>query len=164
MESRKQINAIFPGTFDPITFGHLDIIKRASEIFDKVFIIIGKNTNKNNLFTAEERLLLVNAAIKEIPNCNALIHNGLTVEIAKELNAKTIIRGIRAMSDFDYEYQIALVNRDLDKDIQTVFMIPDTKYSYISSTIIRELAIYNKDLTKLVPNVVIEHLKKKFNP
>ena len=103
MKSKKQINAIFPGTFDPITFGHLDIIKQASEVFDKIFIIVGKNTTKNNLFTPEERLNLVNAAIKEFPNCNALIHNGLTVEIAKELHAKTIIRGIRAASCFNKE-------------------------------------------------------------
>ena len=163
MKDKTKI-AIYPGTFDPITYGHIDIIKRTSNIFDKVFVIIGKNSMKRNLFTDKERLEMAQQATYNIENCEVIISNELTTEIAKKLKAKTIIRGIRAVSDFDYEFQIALINKKLAPDIHTLFMVPDEKYIYLSSSIVKELAMYNKNINKFVPDEVakklFEQLKK----
>ncbi len=160
MKDKTKI-AIYPGTFDPITYGHIDIIKRTSNIFDKVFVIIGKNSMKRNLFTDKERLEMAQQATYNIENCEVIISNELTTEIAKKLKAKTIIRGIRAVSDFDYEFQIALINKKLAPDIHTLFMVPDEKYIYLSSSIVKELAMYNKNINKFVPDEVAKKLFEK---
>ena len=160
MKDKTKI-AIYPGTFDPITYGHIDIIKRTSNIFDKVFVIIGKNSMKRNLFTDKERLEMAQQATYNIENCEVIISNELTTEIAKKLKAKTIIRGIRAVSDFDYEFQIALINKKLAPDIHTLFMVPGEKYIYLSSSIVKELAMYNKNINKFVPDEVAKKLFEK---
>ncbi len=154
--------AIYPGTFDPITYGHIDIVERASTIFDKLYLVIGVNSNKTNMFSPEEKLDMIQNSLKYIENCEVILHNGLTVDIAKQLGASSIIRGVRAVSDFDYEFQIALVNRKLAPEVHTLFMTPHEKYSYLSSSIVRELARYKQDLTSFVPPNVAEKIIHKF--
>lgn len=155
--------AIYPGTFDPITYGHVDVIQRAAEIFSKVFVVVAVNSRKTTLFTDEERLEMVANSLSHLPNVEAVIHKRLTVEIAKEKGAIAIIRGIRAVSDFEYEFQIALMNRKLAPDVYTVFMAPHEKYTYLNSTIVRELARYGKDTGEFVPEFVSNKLKEKLN-
>lgn len=154
--------AVYPGSFDPITNGHVDVIKRAAEMFDEVIVLIGVNTKKTTLFTDEERYLLATESLKDISNVSVESFKGLTVEHAKLRNACAIIRGVRAVSDFEYEFQLALMNRKLMPDIHTVFMMPHEKYTYLNSTIVRELAFYHKDTTEFVSDIVSEKLKEKF--
>jgi pantetheine-phosphate adenylyltransferase len=157
------IKAIYPGTFDPITNGHVDVIWRASQMFDSITVVIAVNIKKTTLFSEEERLEMAREALKEIPNCDVMTHHGLTVEIAEQLGAKAMVRGIRAVSDFEYEFQIALMNRKVAPDIHTVFLTPHEKYTYLNSSIIREIARYKRDVSSFVPEVVSEALKKKFD-
>jgi pantetheine-phosphate adenylyltransferase len=154
--------AIYPGTFDPITNGHVDVIERAARIFDKIIVIIAVNSKKETLFNQQERLALATASLKHLSNVEVITHLGLTVDIAKEKNAIAIIRGIRAVSDFEYEFQIALMNRKIQPDIYTLFMMPHEKYTYLNSSIIRELARYGQDVSEFVPPEVAEKLKQKF--
>lgn len=154
---------IYPGTFDPVTFGHIDIIRRASELFDSVVVTIAKNPDKSRtLFTVEERIVLLEESLSEFPNVSIDSFDGLTVEHAKSLGAVGIIRGLRAVSDFEYEFQMALMNRKLEGEISTVFLMPHEKYTYLNSSIIKNLASYNADVTDFVPSNVSEALKKKF--
>lgn len=154
---------IYPGTFDPVTFGHIDIIRRASELFDSVVVTIAKNPDKSRtLFTVEERIVLLEESLSEFPNVSIDSFDGLTVEHAKSLEAVGIIRGLRAVSDFEYEFQMALMNRKLEGEISTVFLMPHEKYTYLNSSIIKNLASYNADVTDFVPSNVSEALKKKF--
>ncbi|MGE5362882.1 MAG: pantetheine-phosphate adenylyltransferase [Bacteroidota bacterium] len=154
---------IYPGTFDPVTFGHIDIIRRASELFDSVVVTIAKNPDKNRtLFTVEERIILLEESLSEFPNVSIDSFDGLTVEHAKSLGAVGIIRGLRAVSDFEYEFQMALMNRKLEGEISTVFLMPHEKYTYLNSSIIKNLASYNADVTDFVPSNVSEALKIKF--
>ncbi|MBC8278124.1 MAG: pantetheine-phosphate adenylyltransferase [FCB group bacterium] len=158
----EQKIAIYPGTFDPITNGHIDIIARAGDLFDKVYITIADNVSKKPLFTREERIELINAVIEPYPFAVADSFSGLVVEHARELGAQALIRGLRAISDFEYEFQMALVNRRLAKKLVTVFLMPHEKYTYINSTIVREVAKFGGDVSKFVPAVVEKALKKKF--
>ena len=132
--------AIYAGTFDPITNGHVDVIERACELFDKVFVVIAVNSKKTTLFSEDERLEMIKSALSHIENVDVVTHRKLTVEIAEEKNAIAMIRGIRAVSDFEYEFQIALMNRKLSPNIHTVFLTPHEKYTYLNSSIIREMA------------------------
>jgi pantetheine-phosphate adenylyltransferase len=154
--------AIYPGTFDPITFGHLDVIQRASELFDVVIVAVLENAAKQPLFTKEERVEMIKEAVKSIPNVEVDVFDGLLVEYAKRKGAIAIIRGLRAVSDFEYEFQMALMNRKISNGITTVFLMPHEKYTYLNSSIVRELARLNANVNDFVPQFVAEKLKEKF--
>ena len=155
--------AIYPGTFDPITNGHLDVIERASQMFDQVIVVIGVNPRKAHLFTIEERLAMTKESLSGIPNVQVAFHEGLIVEFARQKSATIIIRGIRAMSDFEFEFQMALMNRKLEPSVTTIFLSPHEKYTYLNSSLIRELSKYGQDVTEFVTPVVAQKLKEKFN-
>ena len=154
--------AIYPGSFDPITNGHLDIIKRTSKIYDKVIVGVLSNKNKKPLFTAEERVELIKKVTDKLDNVEVDTFNGLLVDFAKNKDAKVIIKGLRTVADFEYEFQMALLNKALDSDIETMFMMTDTKYSYISSSMVKELAGFHGDLTGFLPYDIIETVKEKY--
>jgi len=155
--------AIYPGTFDPITFGHLDVIQRASELFDVVIVAVLENATKTPLFTKEERVEMIKEAVKSIPNVEVDVFEGLLVDYAKRKGAIAIIRGLRAVSDFEYEFQMALMNRKISNGITTVFLMPHEKYTYLNSSIVRELARLNASVSDFVPQFVAEKFKEKFN-
>lgn len=154
--------AIYPGSFDPITLGHIDIVKRASQIFTKVITIVADNPSKNCLFTPNERFNLAKESLKELEGVEVVLYGGLIVEALKEMEASTIIRGLRALSDFDYEFQLAFTNRQLDSDADTVFLMPSAEYTYLSSSMVRQLAKFNGDIHQFVTPVVAEALTHKF--
>ncbi len=155
--------AIYPGTFDPITNGHIDVIERASSIFDSIVVVIAKNPKKEPLFTESERFEMVKDSVKYLPNVQVEITDTLTVDFAKKVGATAIIRGIRAVSDFDYEFQIGLMNRKLCPELTTIFLMPNEKYTYLNSSIIRELSRYGADVSDFVPPFVAKKLKEKFS-
>jgi len=154
--------AIYPGTFDPLTNGHLSIIKRALKIFDKLVIAILINPHKSPLFTLEERISMLKEIFKNEVNIEIDSFNGLLIDYAVNKGANIVVRGLRALSDFEYEFQMALMNRKLNRDIQSVFLMTDYKWFYISSTIIKEAARCGGDIKGLVPPIVNEKLKQKF--
>lgn len=156
--------AIYPGSFDPITLGHLDVIARATKMFDKVYVVILKNSKKQNLFNEEERCAMIQETIQEagIPNVEVEVGHGLTVRYAKEKKASVIIRGLRATMDFEYEIQIASVNMSLAPEIETIFLPTKPELSFISSTAVKEIAMAKEPLTHLVPPAVEKMLTKKF--
>lgn len=153
---------IYPGTFDPVTYGHIDVIKRAIELFDAVAVTVAINPGKAPLFTTEERVNMLRESLKEFSNVTVDSFDGLVVDHAKIVGASGIIRGLRAVSDFEYEFQMALMNRKLSNKIATVFLMPHEKFTYLNSTIIRNLASLNSDVSDFVPPIVVEYLKKKF--
>ncbi|HSD62944.1 MAG TPA: pantetheine-phosphate adenylyltransferase [Ignavibacteriaceae bacterium] len=153
---------IYPGTFDPITYGHIDIIKRAKELFDSIVITVAVNPGKTPLFSLEERIYLLKESLKEYDNIAVDSFDGLVVEHAHQVGAIGIIRGLRAVSDFEYEFQMALMNRKLASDIATVFLMPGEKYTYLNSSIVRNLASLQSNVSDFVPPVVVEALKRKF--
>ena len=153
--------AIVPGSFDPITNGHLDIIKRTSELFDVVYVSILSNSTKNPWFTVEERIALIQRVTKDIPNVKVEGFTGLLVDYARERNAKFIVKGLRAVSDFEYEFQMSLTNKQLAPEIETFFITTNAKYAYLSSSIVKEVAKYGGDVTKMVPLEIIEEIKEK---
>jgi len=153
---------LYPGTFDPVTYGHIDIIKRAIELFDSVVVTVAINPGKDPLFSTEERVSMLKESLKEFKNVSVDSFDGLVVEHAKNVGASGILRGLRAMSDFEYEFQMALMNRKLANDIATVFLMPHEKFTYLNSTIIRNLASLKSDVSDFVPPVVQNALKKKF--
>ncbi len=153
--------AIYPGTFDPVTNGHLDILERALKMFDKVIITIAHNSAKNPLFTEEERFELLKAATKRYKRAEVAVFDGLLVEYVRKQKAVAIIRGLRAMTDFEYEFQMALMNRKLDGKVETIFFVPNEKYTYLSSNMVREIASFHGDVSKFVPPVVKKALQKK---
>jgi pantetheine-phosphate adenylyltransferase len=157
--------AIYPGTFDPITYGHVDIIERASRLFDKIIITVARNPAKTPLFTADERVKLIEKSINSIKkksNFRIETFDGLIVKYAKKQGASAIIRGLRAISDFEYELQMALMNRRLQQDMTTVFLMPHENYTYLNSTIVKEVAGFGGDISNFVPPIVEEKLKEKF--
>lgn len=154
--------AVYPGSFDPITNGHLDIIERASKIFDKVVVGVLNNKNKKPKFTSEERVMLIKRVTEHLPNVETASFDGLLVDFAREHSASVIIKGLRTVNDFEYEFQMALLNKTLDNDCETMFMMTNSKYSYISSSMVNELAGYNGDLAGLVPTDIIHYIKDKY--
>jgi pantetheine-phosphate adenylyltransferase len=153
---------LYPGTFDPVTYGHIDIIQRACDLFDEIVVTVAINPTKTPLFTVQERIDFIIESIKEFPKVSVDSFDGLVVDHAKNVGAIGIIRGLRAMSDFEYEFQMALMNRKLAKNINTVFLMPHEKYTYLNSSIIRNLASLNSDVSDFVPPIVQAALKKKF--
>ncbi len=155
--------AIYPGTFDPITNGHLSIVKRALKIFDRLIIAILNNPQKKPLFSLEERIQMIKESIKEFPNVEVDTFDGLLVDYAVQKKANVILRGLRAMSDFEYEFQMALMNRKLNREVQSVFLMTDYKWFYTSSTIIKEAASLGGNVRGLVPDFVNAKLKEKYS-
>lgn len=153
--------AIVPGSFDPITNGHLDIIKRTSELFDVVYVSILSNSSKNPWFSVEERISLIQRVTKDIPNVKVEGFTGLLVDYARERNAKFIVKGLRAVSDFEYEFQMSLTNKQLAPEIETFFITTSAKYAYLSSSIVKEVARFGGDVTEMVPHEIIEDIKEK---
>ena len=158
----KKIISIYPGTFDPVTNGHLDIIERASELFDKVIVTIAVNQNKKPLFTENERKDMILNVTDHLKNVEVDTFKGLLIKYAEEKNANIILRGLRAISDFEYEFQMSLTNRKLNPKINTIFLMPNEKYSYLNSSLVRELASFNANVKEFLPEYVLEKLKKKF--
>lgn len=154
--------AIYPGTFDPITNGHIDIIQRSKCLFKEIIVAVAEdNPSKKTLFTSEERLYMIEEAIKEYNNVKAMPFKGLLVEFAKNINAHVIIRGLRAISDFEYEFQMALMNKRLSGKINTVFMMPHENYTYLNSTIVKEVSKLGGDISAFVPPFVESKLNEK---
>jgi len=153
--------AIYPGSFDPLTNGHLDVVQRAAKLFDRVIVAVAKNESKNPLFTMLERQALVRKAVSHLPNVETDSFDGLLVEYAAGRNAGAIVRGLRAVSDFEFEFQLALMNRKLDGNIETIFMMPKDTYTFLSSRIVKEIARLGGDVTPFVPAHVQTALRKK---
>jgi pantetheine-phosphate adenylyltransferase len=155
--------AIYPGTFDPITNGHLDIVQRASHIFDEIIILVAHNVAKEPLFDLEERVRLAREATVDLANISVEPHGGLLASFAREHQAVAIIRGLRAVKDFEYEFQMALMNKALYPEVETVFFMPSEKFTYVNSSIVREVARLGGNVTPHVPPVVAEALLGKFS-
>ena len=158
----KGRSAIYPGSFDPVTNGHLDVIQRAARIFDRVIVAVANNTNKNALFNIEERVVLLKQVCKNIKGVEVDTFDSLVVDYARNQKINVLIRGLRMTSDFDYEFQIALTNRRLAEDVETVFLMPSEHVSFLSSSLLKEVAILNGDISTLVPKPVERALKKVF--
>lgn len=152
---------IYPGTFDPVTNGHADLIERASKMFDEVVVAIAAGHHKSPVFTLDERVALVHSAIDHLPNVKVIGFSGLLVNLFQEQKATAVLRGLRAVSDFEYEFQLANMNRQLDAKFEAVFLTPSEQYSFISSTLIREIARLRGDVTKFVPKAVVEAFERK---
>jgi pantetheine-phosphate adenylyltransferase len=155
--------AIYPGSFDPITNGHIDMVERGLRLFDKIIVCILCNPGKETLFTIEERLEMIRESLKKFPNIEIDSFDGLLVDYGAKRNANAILRGMRAVSDFEYEFQLALMNRKLNRKIQTVFLMTGFRWIFTSSSIIKEAASFGGDVTGMVPPIVNQKLKEKFN-
>jgi pantetheine-phosphate adenylyltransferase len=156
--------AIYPGSFDPLTNGHLDVVQRATKLFDRVIMAVAKSESKQPLFTLEERLEMVTRAVRHLPNVEADSFDGLLVEYVARRSAQAVIRGLRAVSDFEFEFQLALMNRKLNEQIETIFMMPKDTYTFLSSRIVKEIAHLGGDVSAFVPAHVRAALAVKFNP
>jgi pantetheine-phosphate adenylyltransferase len=154
--------AIYPGTFDPVTNGHIDVIHRAADLFDKVIVMVAVNASKKPIFTSRERVAMISEVVGGIKGIEVASYDGLLVDYARKHHAMAIIRGLRAISDFEFEFQLALMNRKLEPGVDTVFLVPHEKYTYLNSTIVREIARLGGDITQFVPDNVARALKKKF--
>lgn len=155
-------HCIYPGTFDPITYGHLDVLDRATRLFDHVTIAVAHNAGKGPLFTPEQRVAMVQPNVARYPNVTVTMFNGLLVEFAIEQKAHAIIRGLRALSDFEFEFNMALMNRHLQPKIETIFVMPNESYSYTSSTLVKQVARYGGDVSNFVPPNVAQSLTAAF--
>ena len=153
--------AIYPGSFDPLTNGHLDVIQRAARLFDRVVVAVASNESKHPLFTKDERVALVKKAVTRLPNVEVDAFDGLLVEYVAAKQAQVIVRGLRAVSDFEFEFQLALMNRKLDENIETIFMMPKATYTFLSSRIVKEIARLGGDVNLFVPPNVQVALRKK---
>jgi pantetheine-phosphate adenylyltransferase len=158
----KKRKAIYPGSFDPVTFGHLDLIERALDLFDELIVVVASNSSKKTLFSAEERVGFLKSALKKRPQVQIQCWEGLTVTLAEKEKAYALIRGIRATSDFDYEFQMALTNRKLAPRIDTVFLMPSESHFYLSSRLIKEIAELGGNVDRYVPAPVAAMIRKKF--
>jgi len=154
--------AIYPGSFDPITNGHLDIIERSAKIFDEIIVAVLENSDKQHLFSIERRLEILQKSLKHIPNTIIKTFDGLLVDFAEKCGTNLIIRGLRVVSDFDYEFQMTLTNRQLKSDLETVFMMTDVNYSFLSSSVVRQIAGFHGKIEHLVPPPAAEALQQKF--
>ena len=155
--------AIYPGSFDPLTNGHLDIINRAALIFENIVIAVASNSEKDTLFTKDERVEIISEATSSIENARVESFNGLLVDYAKKNNVFTIIRGLRTLSDFEYEFRMAIMNRSLDSSVETVFLMTDEKYGHISSSFVKEIYNLDGDVSSFVPNIALSYLNKLKN-
>jgi pantetheine-phosphate adenylyltransferase len=155
---------IYPGSFDPLTNGHLDVVQRAAKLFDRVVVAVAKNEGKQPLFTLEERVALVKAAVRKMPNVTVDAFDGLLVDYVVSKKARAIVRGLRAISDFEFEFQLALMNRKLNENVETIFMMPKDTYTFLSSRIVKEIARLGGDVRPFVPVPVQKALKKKLRP
>ncbi len=162
-EGEKMRIAVYPGSFDPITNGHLDIIKRASKLYDRLIVGVLDNSSKSPMFTSLERKSMIDEQIKDLPNVSCDVFSGLLVDFAKQNGASVIVKGLRTVADFEYEFQMALLNKSLNSDYETMFMMTDSKYSYISSSMVKEVAKYDGELEGLVPQEVIIKIKDKIH-
>ena len=161
--SARPLIGVYPGTFDPITNGHIDLVKRAANLFDEVIVSIAASTTKNPMFTLEERVELSRKAPEDLPGVTVRGFTGLLVHYLKEAEAGVIIRGLRAVSDFEFEFQLAAMNRRLDKDAETVFLTPGENYTFVSASLIREIAMLGGDVSPFVHPVVLEAIQAKLN-
>lgn len=153
--------AIYPGSFDPVTNGHLDIIERGAQICDELIVAVLQNKAKTSLFSAEERVRMLKEVTNHLPNVKILAFDGLLIEFAKQMNAKMIIRGLRAITDFEYELQMAQTNHKLAPEVETVFLTTSLEYSFLSSTTVKEVASFRGDISQFVPKVIEEKIKEK---
>ena len=154
---------LYPGTFDPLTNGHLDLIERSQKIFGNVIVAVLENTNKTPTFKLEQRIKQIKDSTNHLKNTNVISYNGLTVDCANELNADLILRGLRAMSDFEYELQISHTNKSLNKQIETIFLSTDTNFSFLSSSLVKEVAKFNGEIKHMVPLPVEKDLREYFS-
>ena len=162
MENKSNI-AIYPGSFDPVTNGHIDLINRSSKLFSKLIVAVSNvSVNKKYLFNSKERMELINKNINHLNNVEVTVFDNLLIDYANKCNANIIIRGLRALSDFEYEFQMSLMNRKLDNNIDTVFLMPDEKYTYISSSIVKEVLSLGGNIHDYVPASVLKALDKKY--
>ena len=157
----KETRAIYPGTFDPLTNGHLDIIERSSKMFDELVVAIGDNPEKNPLFSVKERATMIKKATEHLSNITIVKFNSLLVDLSTELNSNIIIRGIRTASDFEYESQMTYANNSLKKELETVYLMPSLKYSFVSSSLVRTLLQFNGKIDHLVPTNILEDVEEK---
>lgn len=155
--------AVYPGSFDPVTNGHLDIIERSAKVFDEIIVAVLVNPNKKGLFNIEERVELIEKTIKHIPNVKVECFSGLLINFMKQKNAKVIIKGLRAVSDFEYEFQMSLMNNKLDPDVETIFMMASAKNSFLSSSSVKQVAMFGGCIKDLVPDEIIPDIIKKVN-
>jgi pantetheine-phosphate adenylyltransferase len=154
--------AVYPGSFDPITNGHVDLIQRALKIFDRIIVAVATNAFKKSLFTIEERMEMIRVSLADNPMVTIDTFDGLLVNYAKSQNARAILRGLRAVTDFDYEFQLALMNRRLAPEIETVFLMTSLRWVFLSSSILKEAAVHGGDIAGMVPAIVFEKLQEKF--
>ncbi len=155
--------AIYPGSFDPLTNGHLDIIKRGAGIFDKLIVAVAQNSRKTSLFSVEERIDIIGRVVSDIPSVEVDAFEGLTVEYARKCDAKVILRGLRAVADFEYELQMANMNRKIDGEVETMFMMTSDKCFFVSSQNVKEVAMFDGDITQLVPGPVANMIREKYS-
>jgi pantetheine-phosphate adenylyltransferase len=156
-------SAMYPGTFDPVTIGHEDLVRRGAKLFDRIVVAVAANPGKEPLFTLDERVELVRAVLNDIPNVDVTGYTGLTIEYAQRNDLQVIVRGLRAVSDFEYEFQLANMNRELTEDVETVYLTPDSQFNFISSSLVREVAALGGDITKFVSPVVRKALYDKLS-
>ena len=157
------VRAIYPGSFDPVTYGHIDIITRSSKLADELVIGVLKNNSKRPLFSVEERVKMLEEVTKELPNVKIVPFNGLLVDFARQIEANAVVRGLRAITDFEYELQMAQTNHKLAPDVETLFLTTNLQYSYLSSTIVKEVATFGGDISQFVPEVVMNRIKEKMS-
>lgn len=153
--------ALYPGTFDPITFGHIDIARRAASIFNKIIAVVAENPSKRTTFTAKERLVMAREALSDVDNIEVVRYDGLIVNCMREYRATFIVRGLRALSDFEYEFQMALTNRSMNSAAETVFLMPSVEYIYLNSTMVKQIASLGGDVSAFVPQMVQQRLHKR---
>jgi pantetheine-phosphate adenylyltransferase len=154
---------LYPGSFDPVTRGHLDIIKRAAKVVDRLYVAVLVNNSKSPLFTTEERVEMLRRVTAQLDNVEVVSYQGLTVEVARQYGATVMVRGLRAVTDFEYELQIAQTNHIIAPDIDTIFLTTNLKYAYLSSSIVKEVSLYDGDITSFVPEEVVDFVQKKLH-
>ena len=161
---KHTVTAICPGSFDPVTYGHLDIVTRASKMFDKLIVVVASNSSKNNSFTPEERVEMIKKCTTDLPNVEVVHYGGLLADYAKEIGATAIVKGLRAMSDFEYEFQMALTNKKLNPNVETLFLTTAAENMYLSSSMVKQIAKMGGDIDSFVPEVIrqdiIDRIKK----
>jgi len=159
---KKKLVALYPGTFDPVTFGHIDIMRRAIKLFDELIVAVALNPNKSPLFSLEKRVEFIKEATQGLKNIAVIPFDNLLISLAHNKKASVVIKGLRAISDFEFELQMGLMNRTLDEKIETLFMIPSQEFSFLSSNLVKETARHGGDVSKLVPKIVFNELNKSF--